>query len=118
MSVLVTGGAGYIGSHMVLELLDAGEEVARSTTVQQRGLTAPKGVAFVQGDAATRRSWDLIQREVDSIIHFAASVVVPESVADPALLPQQHRQVPGADRGRVKAASAISSSRRRLRSTA
>ena len=86
MSVLVTGGAGYIGSHMVLELLDAGEEVVALDNLSSGAAwTAPKDVAFVQGDAGDQALVrDLIQsRGVNSIIHFAASVVVPESVADP-----------------------------------
>jgi UDP-glucose 4-epimerase len=86
MSVLVTGGAGYIGSHMVLELLDAGEEVVALDDLSSGAAWAvPKGVAFVEGDAGDQALVrDLIQsRGVNSIIHFAASVVVPESVADP-----------------------------------
>src|SRR5262245_62167329 len=86
MSVLVTGGAGYIGSHMVLELLDAGERVVvldnLSTGV---GWAVPNGVALAAGDVGDR---DLLRhlldgQDVDAIIHFAGSVVVPESVVDP-----------------------------------
>ena len=86
MTVLVTGGAGYIGSHMVWELLDAGEEVVvidRLSTGFDWAV-APDATLVVGdiGDA------DLVGRvirdhAVDAIIHFAGSIVVPESVADP-----------------------------------
>ncbi len=86
MPVLVTGGAGYIGSHMVLELLDHGE-----TPVVLDNLTTgfrwavPEGVAFYEGDMGDGALIDRIAREhaIDAIIHFAAKIVVPESVADP-----------------------------------
>ncbi len=86
MSVLVTGGAGYVGSHMVLELLDAGEPpVVLDDLSTGLAWAVPKGAAFIQGDIGDQ---DLIARTVkshgiDAIIHFAGSVVVPESVADP-----------------------------------
>jgi UDP-glucose 4-epimerase len=86
MSVLVTGGAGYIGSHMVLELLDAGERVVVLDNLST-GLAwaVPKGVAFAAGDVGDA---DLLRRlldgqDVDAIIHFAGSIVVPQSVVDP-----------------------------------
>src|SRR5215831_14756677 len=86
MSVLVTGGAGYIGSHMVLKLLDAGERVVVLDNLST-GLAwaVPKGVALAVGDVGDT---DLLRRlldgqEVDAIIHFAGSIVVPESVVDP-----------------------------------
>ena len=86
MTVLVTGGAGYIGSHMVLELADAGEQVVvlddLSTGFRS---SVPAAATFVQGDAG---DGDLIRRVVDehgidAIAHFAAKIVVPDSVADP-----------------------------------
>ncbi|MBO0743061.1 MAG: UDP-glucose 4-epimerase GalE, partial [Hyphomicrobiaceae bacterium] len=86
MSVLVTGGAGYIGSHMVLELLDAGERVVVLDNLSS-GLAwaVPKGVTLAAGDVGDA---DLLGRlldgqDVDAIMHFAGSVVVPESVVDP-----------------------------------
>ena len=86
MTVLVTGGAGYIGSHMVYELLDAGEEVVVVDTLATgfAKAVAPKARLVVGdcGDPALIKS--LIERHsVDAIIHFAGSVVVPESVAKP-----------------------------------
>ncbi len=86
MSVLVTGGAGYIGSHMVLELLDAGEKVVVLDNLSTgfRWAVAP-GAKLIVGDVGDS---DLVMRtirahDVDAIIHFAGSIVVPESVADP-----------------------------------
>jgi UDP-glucose 4-epimerase len=86
MSVLVTGGAGYIGSHMVLELLEAGERVVVLDNLST-GLAwaVPKNVVLAAGDVG---DVDLLRRlldgqDMDAIIHFAGSIVVPESVADP-----------------------------------
>ena len=86
MTVLVTGGAGYIGSHMVWELLDSGESVVvldRLSTGFEWAV-APEA-KLVVGDVADRELVGSIIREnkVDAIIHFAGSIVVPESVADP-----------------------------------
>jgi UDP-glucose 4-epimerase len=86
MTVLVTGGAGYIGSHMVWELLDAGESVVvldRLSTGFEWAV-APEA-KLVVGDVADKELVGQIIRDhgVDAIIHFAGSIVVPESVADP-----------------------------------
>ena len=86
MTVLVTGGAGYIGSHMVWRLLDAGEEVVvvdRLSTGFEWAV--PAEAELVVGDIADQSLVeDTIRRcGVDAIIHFAGSVVVPESVSDP-----------------------------------
>jgi len=86
MTVLVTGGAGYIGSHMVHELVDRGEPVVVVDNLSTGFHWAlPANVPLVRGetgDGALMRS--VIDRHgVDAIIHFAASVVVPESVRDP-----------------------------------
>ena len=86
MTVLVTGGAGYIGSHMVLELRAAGEQVVvldnLSTGVRA---VVPAGVPLIEGDIGDEpRVTDLLrEHKVESIIHFAGSIVVPDSVADP-----------------------------------
>jgi UDP-glucose 4-epimerase len=86
MSVLVTGGAGYIGSHMVLELCDAGERVVviDNLSTGYRWAVAPNA-KLVVGDAGDS---DLVKatikaHDVTAIIHFAGSIVVPDSVADP-----------------------------------
>ncbi|CAN7244069.1 UDP-glucose 4-epimerase GalE [Pararhizobium sp. LjRoot255] len=86
MAVLVTGGGGYIGSHMVWALLDAGEQVVVIDRLSTgfRWAIAPEA-RFYEGDIADtvlmRRIFS--ENEIDSIIHFAGSIVVPESVADP-----------------------------------
>src|SRR5512145_3320130 len=86
MSVLVTGGAGYIGSHMVLALLDAGEDVVVLDNLSTGFRWAVPGEGkFIAGDAGDR---DLLLRlflthRIDAVIHFAGSIVVPESIADP-----------------------------------
>jgi UDP-glucose 4-epimerase len=86
MTVLVTGGAGFIGSHMALELLDAGESVVVLDNLSTGVAWAiPKAAAFVAGDVGDQALVkDLIaSRRVDAIIHFAGSIVVPDSVIDP-----------------------------------
>jgi UDP-glucose 4-epimerase len=86
MGVLVTGGAGYIGGHMVLALIDAGEQVIvlddLSTGFRAAVKTPAKLVVGDIGDAALVDKI-LATNEIDSIVHFAAKIVVPESVANP-----------------------------------
>ncbi len=86
MSVLVTGGAGFIGSHMVLELLDAGEDVVVLDNLSTGFRWAvPDAAKFVEGnvgDSALLRRL-LAGNGIDAIIHFAGSIVVPELIADP-----------------------------------
>jgi UDP-glucose 4-epimerase len=86
MTVLVTGGAGYIGSHMVLELLDAGEKAVVLDNLSTGFRWAvPDGAALVVGDVGDQDLVRTVVRKygVDAIIHFAGSIVVPESVTDP-----------------------------------
>ena len=86
MAVLVTGGAGYIGSHMVWALLDAGEDVVVLDRLSTGFAWAVSPDArLVAGDIAdTELVRSLIEKhEIDAIIHFAGSIIVPESVADP-----------------------------------
>lgn len=86
MSVMVTGGAGYIGSHMVLRLKDAGEDVVVLDNLVTGFDWAIDGRAtFVEGNAGDVA---LVQETiakygVEEIIHFAGSIVVPESVDNP-----------------------------------
>ncbi|MBL8572356.1 MAG: UDP-glucose 4-epimerase GalE [Hyphomicrobiaceae bacterium] len=86
MAVLVTGGAGYIGSHMVWRLLDAHEDVVvlDNLTTGFRWAVAPEA-RLVVGDIADAALLDRIFPEygIDAVIHFAGVVVVPESVVDP-----------------------------------
>lgn len=87
MAVLVTGGAGYIGSHMVLELVDAGETVVVLDDLSTGFSWAvpQENAILVTGDAGdSKLLHQLISRhKIDSILHFAAKAIVPESVADP-----------------------------------
>ncbi len=86
MSVLVTGGAGYIGSHMVLELLDSGESVVVLDNLSTGFRWAvPTNATLVVGDVGDQDLVRSIVRKngVKAIIHFAGSIIVPESVADP-----------------------------------
>ena len=86
MTVLVTGGAGYIGSHMVLELLDSGESVVVLDNLSTGFRWAvPTNATLVVGDVGDQDLVRSIVRKhgVKAIIHFAGSIVVPESVADP-----------------------------------
>ena len=85
-TVLVTGGAGYIGSHAVLALLDAGWSVAvLDNLVTGFRWAVPKGAAFYEGDIADAALVTRIiaEQDVGAIMHFAGSVVVPESVTNP-----------------------------------
>jgi UDP-glucose 4-epimerase len=86
MTVLVTGGAGYIGSHMVQALVEAGESVAVIDNLST-GFSAhlPEGVPLFIGDAGDENLVEgvIAAHGVDSIIHFAGSVVVPDSMRDP-----------------------------------
>ena len=86
MSILVTGGAGYIGSHMVLRLADAGE-----TVVVLDNLTTgfdwaiDHRATLVEGNAGDMELMARLieQHAIEAIVHFAGSIVVPESVSDP-----------------------------------
>jgi UDP-glucose 4-epimerase len=86
MTVLVTGGAGYIGSHMVQALAEAGESVVVVDNLST-GFSAflPDNVPLVMGDAGDENLVEgvITRHGVDSIIHFAGSVVVPDSMRDP-----------------------------------
>jgi len=85
-NVLVTGGAGYIGSHAVLALKEAGWNVAviDDLSTGRRDLV-PDGVEFFEGSIADRALVDriLAERQIGAIMHFAGSIVVPESVEKP-----------------------------------
>jgi UDP-glucose 4-epimerase len=86
LTVLVTGGAGYIGSHAVLALIDSGHRpVVIDNLVTGFRWAVPENVPFYEGDIADA---DLVGRiitdeGVDAVMHFAGSVVVPESVENP-----------------------------------
>jgi len=86
MSVLVTGGAGYIGSHMVHELCDAGQRLVILDNLSTgHRWAAPNDVPFVTGDVGDVEcvKFTIRKYDVNAIIHFAGSIVVPDSIADP-----------------------------------
>lgn len=86
MAVLVTGGAGYIGSHLVWRLIDGGEDVVVLDRLSTgfAWAVAPEAKLIVGdiGDEALVEQL-IAEHSIDSIVHFAGSIVVPESVADP-----------------------------------
>ena len=86
MTVLVTGGAGYIGSHMVYALVAAGERVVvlDNLTTGFDWAVSPEAL-LVQGETGDQALVAALikQHGIEAIIHFAASIVVPDSVADP-----------------------------------
>jgi UDP-glucose 4-epimerase len=86
MTVLVTGGAGYIGGHMTLGLLDAGEKaIVLDNLSTGFAWAVPEGAKLVVGDTGDPElvSRVIKQYGIDAIAHFAAKIVVPESVHDP-----------------------------------
>jgi UDP-glucose 4-epimerase len=85
MRVLVTGGAGYIGSHMVKLLLERGAEVTVLDDLSTGHADAVRGGHFVRGDIADVPGTEqlLKERGIEAVVHFAACSLVAESVADP-----------------------------------
>ncbi|MGA9581937.1 MAG: UDP-glucose 4-epimerase GalE [Allosphingosinicella sp.] len=84
--VLVTGGAGYIGSHAVLALLDSGRKVVVLDNLSTGFRWAvPDSAAFVEGDIGDQAlvARAIEEHDVGAIIHFAGSIIVPESVEQP-----------------------------------
>jgi len=85
-NVLVVGGAGYIGSHMVKALLEAGHAVTTLDNLSSGHRDAVVGGEFVQGDLGDRKLLDQVldENRIDAVMHFAACIEVGESVRDPA----------------------------------
>lgn len=84
-TVLVTGGAGYIGSHTVQQLVARGDRVVVIDNLSTGFRDAVRGAAFVEGNVG---DCELVSRtletyRVDAVLHFAAHTVVPESMSDP-----------------------------------
>ena len=84
-SVLVTGGAGYIGSHTLLQLVARGEKVVVLDDLSTGFRQAVRGAELVVGNVGDRPLVDrlLAEHHVDTVIHFAAHTIVPESVSNP-----------------------------------
>jgi UDP-glucose 4-epimerase len=84
-TVLVTGGAGYIGSHTVLQLVARGERVVVLDDLSTGFRQAVRDTPLVVGNVGDRKLVDglLAEHGVDTIIHFAAHTIVPESVSNP-----------------------------------
>ena len=84
-TVLVTGGAGYIGSHVVLQLLERGERVLVIDNLSTGFRQAVHAAQLVVGDVGDMPLMDrvLAEHDVDTVMHFAAKTIVPESVRDP-----------------------------------
>ncbi len=85
MKVLVVGGAGYIGSHMVKMLLDSGNQVVTFDNLSSGFRDAVLGGEFVLGDLADERAIDAVirQHQPDAVMHFASYIQVGESVRSP-----------------------------------
>jgi UDP-glucose 4-epimerase len=85
MRVLVTGGAGYIGSHMVRLLLGSGAEVIVLDDLSTGHADAVRGGKFVRGDIADVASTNTLLKQsgIEAVVHFAAASLVGESMADP-----------------------------------
>jgi UDP-glucose 4-epimerase len=86
LNVLVTGGAGYIGSHAVLALIDSGHRpVVIDNLVTGFRWVIPDGVAYYEGDIEDQALLAKIftDEAIDAVMHFAGSIVVPESVENP-----------------------------------
>ena len=85
MSILVTGGAGYIGSHVVLQLRQRGETVVVLDDLSTGFAEAAGDAELIVGDVGDQALVDtvLAQHGIDTVMHFAAHTVVPESVRDP-----------------------------------
>lgn len=86
MNLLVTGGAGYIGSHVVRQLTEAGHSVRVYDNLSTGSVEAlinkeELTIANLENEAALDRVFR--DRKFDGVLHFAASIIVPESVADP-----------------------------------
>jgi UDP-glucose 4-epimerase len=84
-TILVTGGAGYIGSHVVLQLVEAGERVVVLDDLSTGFREAVLGAELIVGNVGDQALVATVLHDhgVDTVMHFAARTIVPESVADP-----------------------------------
>lgn len=83
--VLVTGGAGYIGSHVTQKLLEQGYKILIVDNFSNSTKDSLLDCDFIEGDIGSQETLDVIFKDktIESILHFAGSIVVPESVSDP-----------------------------------
>ena len=86
MSILVAGGAGYIGSHMVARLVEQGQDVVvvdNLSTGHRKAINAQ--AKFYEGDVRDRKFLDSVfdSEDIDAVVHFAAFSIVPESMEKP-----------------------------------
>ena len=95
MKILVLGGAGYIGSHTVYELIDAGEEVVIIDNLETGHIEAVHPQAkFYKGDLRDKDFVDSVldqEKDIDAVIHFAANSLVGEMVSIRSYFPQQQQ---------------------------
>lgn len=87
MKVMVTGGAGYIGSHTVYQLIEEGHEVIVYDNLSKGHKAAvPEGIKFVEGDLRDTALLTeiLLKHEIEAVVHFAADSLVGESMTQPA----------------------------------
>ncbi|MGH8328099.1 MAG: NAD-dependent epimerase/dehydratase family protein, partial [Steroidobacteraceae bacterium] len=84
-TLLVTGGAGYIGSHVLLQLTARGEQVVVVDNLSRGFRQAVRDVPLVVADVGDREAMLRVLREhrVETVLHFAAHTIVPESVREP-----------------------------------
>ncbi len=84
-AILITGGAGYIGSHVLLQLQERGERVVVLDNLYTGFRQAVRDAPLVVGDVGDRELVERVlqEHEVDTVMHFAANTIVPESVRDP-----------------------------------
>jgi|SRR5271156_330034 len=83
MKVLVTGGSGYVGSHAVRELAIAGHDIVIYDNLSTGFRKLSQGFELVEGDIADKEKLRSCLRQVDAVMHFAASAYVGESVTNP-----------------------------------
>ena len=86
MTILITGGAGYIGGHTVLALIDRGEiPIVLDDLSTGSRAAVPPGVPLVVGDIGDTElvSRQIQDHKINAVLHFAAKIIVPQSVADP-----------------------------------
>ena len=92
MKILIVGGAGYIGSHMVKQLATAGHQVITLDNLSYGYRNAVKHGEFIEGDLGDTKTLDAIftNAEIDAVMHFAGFIQVGESVSKPAMYYQNN----------------------------